>query len=338
MSVSIDMNAVYSQLVSVLAEELKMDLDTVQSAWTNAWAKMLKIDLNSSAVVRSEKKARRSSASAAAKPKSKRNKSAYNFFCEAEREKIKANTELKLKSNEVMSLVNKNWKELSEDDKKPYVEMAESHKATEANNSSSDSEQEKEEEKEQEKEEEKQQEPAAKKPAKKSPRTVKAKEEKAKKDEPAAEKKSKRAKKTESPKPAEEKKAVAEKAEKKSAKKAESASSSKPVKKSFNFESEEPVSFDDKKWWKTAAMEIGDEEFRYHKATGLIFVLQNDSLVLYGRLIDGVAVLVEELDSTTLEWCRKSGIQTGEEEAETEVEEESIVNDEDVDALFAEDD
>jgi hypothetical protein len=336
MSVSIDMNAVYSQLVSVLAEELKMDLDTVQSAWTNAWAKMLKIDLNSSAVVRSEKKARRSSASAAAKPKSKRNKSAYNFFCEAEREKIKANTELKLKSNEVMSLVNKNWKELSEDDKKPYVEMAEAHKATEANNSSSDSEQEKEEEKEQEKEEEKQ--PAAKKPAKKSPRTVKAKEEKpkeekAKEDKPVAEKpKSKRAKKTESPKPAE------EKAEKKSAKKAESASSSKPVKKSFNFESEEPVSFDDKKWWKTAAMEIGDEEFRYHKATGLIFVLQNDSLVLYGRLIDGVAVLVEELDSTTLEWCRKSGIQTGEEEAETEVEEESIVNDEDVDALFAEDD
>ncbi len=317
------MNVVYNLVIENLAKELKVESNVMKNAWSKSWANVLKLDLSAQPVV-TVAKAVKAKAEKTEKPKVKRAKSAYNFFCEEERKRLNQEFEgkEKPKSNDVLNMINKNWKSLSEEDKKPYVEMAQQAKAVDSED----------EEKQAEPRTVKAAEPKAKKAEPKAndeekqaePRTVKAAEPKAKKAEPKANddeqvvpvqkaEKKKKAKKDEE-NPAE----PYQKAEKK--KKAEG----------FNFETEKSVAFDDKKWWKVSTMEVGEEEFKYHRLTNLIFAKQDDDLILHGRLVDGEVVLREDLPETVLEWCKKSNIQFEQEEQEA-------LEESEVDALFDED-
>ena len=316
MSVSVNMNVIFTEFVKVLATELDLELETVQTAWANSWAKTLKIDFSSEQVLAASeakpKKAKKA-ASSEAKPKAKSNrvKNAYNFFCEEERKKInEQNNELendeKLKPKDILKMINSNWKALSEDEKKPYEEMAAAAK-------SSGNEEQKEESDEEEK---------------KSAKTVKAKKPSKKEAEeevvPVKEAKKKSSKKAE------------EKKEESDDEKKEQKKEGRVLKKKeFDFKNAEPVDFSDKKWWKCVSLELNEEQMKYHKATGLVFSQAGDKFILEGMLKNESFLNCEQLDQSVLDWCVASNVIEAE---EGEAEEEGEAGEVDVDSLFGEDD
>jgi hypothetical protein len=334
------MNVIFTEFVKVLATELDLELETVQTAWANSWAKTLKIDFSSEQVLAASeakpKKAKKA-ASSEAKPKAKSNrvKNAYNFFCEEERKKInEQNNELendeKLKPKDILKMINSNWKALSEDEKKPYEEMAAAAK-------SSGNEEQKEESDEEEKKSAKT--VKAKKPSKKEAEeeVVPVKEAKKKPSKKAEEKKeeSDDEKKEAKPKRKSSKKAEEKKEESDDEKKEQKKEGRVLKKKEFDFKNAEPVDFSDKKWWKCVSLELNEEQMKYHKATGLVFSQAGDKFILEGMLKNESFLNCEQLDQSVLDWCVSSNVIEAE---EGEAEEEGEAGEVDVDSLFGEDD
>jgi hypothetical protein len=362
MSASINMNSIFDRFVPILAEQLDLDIKTVQAGWANAWTQLLKVDFSVKAVNNK-----------ADKPKTKRAKSAYNLFCEAERVRIaEENADNKPSAKEILVMINKTWKELSDEDKKPYAERAEELKA---NNSDDEAEPGVKPVK-QGKAPKKAKAAVAKKPKnayqlfcddsrariaeecaaegkdkpapkemltminsnwnelsedEKKPYAERAAELKAnfqvqpQDDEVKEEAKPKKAKADAKPKKADAE--VKPKKAKADAKKEEAKPKKVVAKKDFDFSEEAAVPFTDNKWWKTVTLELEDDEYKYHKLTNLVFKLEGDSLTLQGRLCNGELVLADDLSEEITEWCKACGI--GEEQAEEEV-----MDEEDVDALF----
>jgi hypothetical protein len=337
MSVSVNMNVIFTEFVKVLATELDLELETVQTAWANSWAKTLKIDFSSEQVLAASeakpKKAKKA-ASSEAKPKAKSNrvKNAYNFFCEEERKKInEQNNELdneeKLKPKDILKMINSNWKALSEDEKKPYEEMAAAAK-------SSGNEEQKEDSDNEEKKSAKT--VKAKKPSKKDQEeeeVVPVKEAK-KKSSKKAEEKKEESDNEEKPKRKSSKKAEEKKEESDDEKKEQKKEGRVLKKKEFDFKNAEPVDFSDKKWWKCVSLELNEEQMKYHKATGLVFSQAGDKFILEGMLKNETFSNCDQLDQTVLEWCVASNVI----EAAEEGEEEGEAGEVDVESLFGEDD
>ncbi len=82
----------------------------------------------------------------------------------------------------------------------------------------------------------------------------------------------------------------------------------------FNFKREAPVNISENpEWWTCKAIKLdGVNKNRYHLKTGLVLELSETKLV--GTYINSKPVFLQDVSEEVKEWCRKSGIDVGEEE------------------------
>lgn len=78
----------------------------------------------------------------------------------------------------------------------------------------------------------------------------------------------------------------------------------------FNFSTEDAVEFDPKvEFWKNLRRHtLDDRQFKWHRKTRLLLVLEKDKIIVAGMYHDADYIWPEEFPKSIINWCRRSGL------------------------------